>query len=98
MHTLVKACTYLRDSDTDNEIRKSLGMTTYVHYDALNNIDHDNVVRPIAVCNRSEDFKFKESTILTFCHSEESSSIDSNCRRIVPITVNGVEEQHVGRA
>ena len=68
MHTLTKAYAYLKDSDVDNEMHKSLGMTTYMHCNALNNIDHDDVVCPIAAHNRSEDSKFKESTMLTFCH------------------------------
>ena len=98
MRALAKTCACLRDSDADDEAHKSLGATTSAHCSALSNVDHDTIACPIAAHERSEDSKLKESTMLAFCHSEESSSIDSNCRRIVPVTASGFGEQHIGRA
>ena len=76
-------------------IHKSLGITIYAYYNALNNINYDTIVSPIRVYERSKDSKFKELTILLFSYSEESSLIDSNYQRIVPPNIKGIEEQHL---
>ena len=92
MYVLVKAYTYLKETNTKNEICKCLRMTNCISYNALNSIDYNTITCLIPVCEKSEDSKCKESTIIAFCYLEESSAIDSNCQRIVTITMNGVEE------
>ena len=39
----------------------------------------------------------QEQCVITFCHSDESSRIDSNSKRIVEVTIDGKTEKHVGR-
>ena len=95
LHVLVKACTYLKDTDTKNEMCKCFGITNHMCYNILNSIDHNTIAHPIPVCERNKESKFKESAILAFFHLEESSAIDSNCRRIVSVTMNRVEEQYI---
>ena len=42
-------------------------------------------------------FQCWKNSILTFCHSDYSSSIGSNCSRLVDGSINGILEKHDGR-
>ena len=39
----------------------------------------------------------QEKCVLTFCHSDESSRIDLNSKRLVEVIRDGKTERHVGR-
>lgn len=71
--------------------------TTYnLCLDAVENGDkYEHVKRKTRVV--SELCKLQEQSILEFCHSEGSLTIDSNSKLIVKVKVDGVEEEHVGR-
>jgi len=64
---------------------------------ALNLASTEIIARPITTHEKSIATKLKEECMLAFCHSDESSTIDSNSRRIIDVIVDGVNEKHVGR-
>ena len=39
----------------------------------------------------------QEQSVIDFCHSNESSSIDSNSKRVLELKRRGIIEKHVGR-
>lgn len=97
MHVLLTAATYTMDesSGRNEQVRKELGFANTSYYKPRNN-SHQN----LETYNPPEEnqynntmTKLKRECVDLFCHSDESSTIDSNS--CTPIIVKGVE--HAGR-
>ena len=73
--------TFYRDIQ---EQSNGLDMTTYKHIEPTKR-------KQTALSQK------QEQCVLTFCHSDESSNIDSNSKRLVDVIRDGKIERHVGR-
>ena len=97
---LVSACTtYLPAHVSQNKIRDMLGLERKSFYTHMKretcNTNFKHVVRKDRVV---PDLVLQQrDCVEKFCHSDEASSIDSNSRQIVDVTVDGEIEHHFGR-
>ena len=95
---ILTACTYTQSGNTldMDKIRDVIGMSKNTFYirKAPQQNDDINTYRLAEGSQRKTKWGYlQKKCVLDFCHSEDSSSIDSNSRKI--IDVNG--EKHVGR-
>ena len=104
MHTLIQACSFSSNNLDDlNKIRECIGVTRATFYKSVN-LQEDNVndiVRYEHVKRKNRQGNLltlkQEQSVIDFCHSDESSSIDSNSKRFLGIDRNGTIEKRVGR-
>ena len=103
LHLLIEACTYTNSEEDDhNSIRKMLGFSTGTFYrdiqEQSNGLDMTSYKHIESKKRKQTELSQKqEQCILTFCHSDESSTIDSNSKRLVEVIRDGKIERHVGR-
>ena len=103
LSVLLKACTYSLDTDTidKNHLRELLGFTKKFFYTNLELDDEDEAGnynhKKRKIRDRSEISKLQEMCIDEFCHSEESSNIDSNAAPRKIKKKDGTEEKHAAR-
>ena len=102
-HVLMDYCTYTSlEEDDHNSIRKILGFSAGMFYRDLqeqsNELDMTSYkhieckkIRQTALSQK------QEQCILTFCHSDESNTIDSNSKRLMEVMWYGKIEKHIGR-
>ena len=99
LNVLFKACTYNRDADADNKLRELLGFSKKLFYSNLEPSEgsefFNHKKRKDRV--RSDISKLQEMCIDEFCHSEESSNIDSNAAPRKIKKKDGTEEKHAAR-
>ena len=98
LFALLQACTYQQNNKKQNKVRDLLGFSKNFFYQ---NITKPNTStynhKPSYTRQRSDLSLLQEKCILEFCHSDESSGIDSNARREIEImNADGTVEPHVG--
>ena len=94
---ILTACTYSTSGSKVGlkRIREEIGMSKNAFYrrNLTRNLNIDSYELVETSHRQTKWGLLQRHCVLEFCHSEDSSSIDSNSRKI--ITVNG--EKHVGR-
>ena len=104
LHGVIKACTYKLDDDQSlNFIRKLLGISTGTFYKSIGG-ETEDTTDPASYCHIERNKRQASSTlilqkesILCFCHSDDSLTIDSNSKRIVEVKIADKVEKYVGR-
>ena len=96
---IINAYNYSLEQRRLDEVRTILGLTWRTYNSCLEAVEDGEKYKHISrkKRERSELSKVQEKSILAFCHSEESSAIDSNSKRVVKVLVDGEEENHVAR-
>ena len=102
LHGLITACTYQLDDTTNrNFIRQILGISSRTFYKSISEENENNKESYCHIERKRKHerdvTKRQKDSIITFCHSDDSSSVDSNSKRIVEVMKGEICEKHVGR-
>ena len=97
LHGVIKACTYNVDNHQNlNFIRKLLGLSTGTFYKSIGSETEDTTY-PASYCHikrhkceANSTYILQKKSILRFYHSDDSSTIDSNSKRIVETKMGDV--------
>jgi len=103
---VIKACTYIKSgSDNMNSIRNFIGVSSRSFYkNVKSQRDEGELVASTNYAHKKRKTithtllrQLQIQCVKDFCHSDESSTIDSNSKRLVAVKNGNRVEQHVGR-
>ena len=95
---ILTACTYNLKATNKNILRDTIGVCKKTFYGSKR-VDPDAAYKhKVRIRKQSLVAKIQKECVLDFCHSDESSRIDSNSHRIVEVKgPDGKIKRHVGR-
>ena len=105
-NVVLQACTYMQsDSVNLNTIRNFMGVSTASFYKNVNSQRNEGeLVKPTNYQHKKRKTitrtllrQLQIQSVKEFCHSDESSTIDSNSKRLVEVKSDDKVEKHVGR-
>ena len=95
LFTLFQATTYM--SDNVDDVARILGISSkYVNQHEIDDKSSFQVL-PMSTRSTSQCASLQQQSILEFCHSDESSTINSRSKRMIEVLVDGRTEKHAGR-